>query len=85
LFSIFWDNIKLRGYVSSGVLSRFTGTATTSYMIRFQFDQRVFTRTTLSRILWLQGAPKQAARMAESNVAEALALDHYNFAHFRVG
>jgi predicted ATPase len=58
------------------VLSRFTGTATTSYMIRFQFDQRVFTRTTLSRILWLQGAPKQAARMAESNVAEALALDH---------
>jgi predicted ATPase/TolB-like protein/tetratricopeptide (TPR) repeat protein len=44
--------------------------------IRFQFDQRLTARSLLPRILWLQGFPDQAMRTAQSNVEDALAIDH---------
>jgi predicted ATPase/TolB-like protein/tetratricopeptide (TPR) repeat protein len=46
------------------------------HTIRFQFDQRLTARATLSRILWLQGLPDQAMRIVKSNVDNALAIDH---------
>jgi predicted ATPase len=46
------------------------------HTIRFQFDQRVTARATLARILWLQGFPDQAMRTAQSNIEDALAIDH---------
>jgi predicted ATPase len=47
-----------------------------SDLIRFQFDQRVMARTTLAYILWLQGFPDQAVRIAQENTDDALAIDH---------
>lgn len=47
-----------------------------SDLVRFQFDQTVTARMTLSRVLWLQGRPDQALRMAAETVAAAEALDH---------
>ncbi|MFD2183648.1 ATP-binding protein [Rhodoplanes azumiensis] len=47
-----------------------------SDLVRFQFDQVVTARMTLSRVLWLQGRPAQALRMATETVAAAEALDH---------
>nr|WP_244670278.1 winged helix-turn-helix domain-containing protein [Rhodoplanes elegans] len=47
-----------------------------SDQVRFQFDQIVTARMTLSRVLWLQGRPDQALRMAAETVAAAEALDH---------
>jgi predicted ATPase/DNA-binding winged helix-turn-helix (wHTH) protein len=40
------------------------------------FDNRVTLRSFLARILWLQGFPDRAMRMAEENVEDALALNH---------
>jgi predicted ATPase/DNA-binding winged helix-turn-helix (wHTH) protein len=47
-----------------------------SHVVRYQFDQRITARITLSRVLWLQGYTDQA--MAEINVAieDALSLNH---------
>jgi predicted ATPase/DNA-binding winged helix-turn-helix (wHTH) protein len=47
-----------------------------SHVGRFQFDQRVATRSTLSNLLWLQGFADQAVRTARSAVEEAEATDH---------
>jgi predicted ATPase/DNA-binding winged helix-turn-helix (wHTH) protein len=47
-----------------------------SHMIRFQFDLPVAARGTLARVLWLQGFPDQAMRMAKDNVEDARAIDH---------
>jgi hypothetical protein len=44
--------------------------------IRFQYDQRVATRTVLARVLWLQGFPDQAMRTAKSAVEEAREINH---------
>jgi tetratricopeptide (TPR) repeat protein len=46
--------------------------------IRFQFDQQLVARAFLAIILWLQGFPKQATRMAEDTVERARAADHAN-------
>jgi predicted ATPase/DNA-binding winged helix-turn-helix (wHTH) protein len=43
---------------------------------RFQFDQRVAARSTLSNLLWLQGFPDQAICTARSAVEDAQATDH---------
>jgi predicted ATPase/DNA-binding winged helix-turn-helix (wHTH) protein len=43
---------------------------------RFHYDQTVAGRGTLARILWLQGFPDRAMRMAQDNVENALVLDH---------
>jgi predicted ATPase len=45
-------------------------------MNRFQFDLPVAARGTLARVLWLQGFPDQAIRMAKDNVEDARAIDH---------
>jgi predicted ATPase/DNA-binding winged helix-turn-helix (wHTH) protein len=44
--------------------------------VRSALDHRVTLRSFLARILWLQGFPDQAMRMAKDNVEEALALNH---------
>jgi tetratricopeptide (TPR) repeat protein len=41
-----------------------------SHITRFQMDQRVMARGTFPMVLWLQGFPDQAMRMAEANVEE---------------
>jgi hypothetical protein len=46
------------------------------HMIPFQIDQRVSAGVFLSRILWLQGFPEQAMRVAESSVEDAQAANH---------
>jgi predicted ATPase len=43
---------------------------------RFQFDQRVTARATLPRVLWIQGFPDQAMRIAQTNIEDARAIDH---------
>jgi len=45
-------------------------------VVRFQFDQRVTAQITLARVLWLQGFADQAMRAVESNIEEALLLNH---------
>ena len=47
-----------------------------SHVVRFQFDQRVTARITLSRVLWLRGRTDQALRNVETGVQEALSLGH---------
>jgi hypothetical protein len=43
---------------------------------RFQLDPRLAARGTLANILWLQGHPDQAARIAEQQLAGAQEADH---------
>jgi predicted ATPase/DNA-binding winged helix-turn-helix (wHTH) protein len=47
-----------------------------SHVVRFQFDQRVTARITLSRVLWLRGKSDQALRNVETGIQEALSLSH---------
>ncbi len=47
-----------------------------SHVVRFQFDQRVTARITLSRVLWLRGRTDQAMRNVETGIQEALSLGH---------
>jgi predicted ATPase len=47
-----------------------------SDIIRFRTDQRVQARVCLARILWLEGFPDQAIRMAETAVQDPQAVDH---------
>ena len=46
------------------------------HLIRFQIDLRVMARVFFARILWLQGFPDQAMRIAEMSVADARASNH---------
>jgi predicted ATPase len=45
-------------------------------IVRFEVDQWAAARVYLARILWLQGLPDQAMRVAESSIAYARATDH---------
>ena len=45
-------------------------------VIRFQHDGQVEARVFLARVLWLQGFPDQAMRMAEKSLGEAQAIGH---------
>ena len=47
-----------------------------SHIARFQYDQRVAAKYNLTHVLWLQGFPDQARRMAESALEDAEATDH---------
>jgi predicted ATPase/DNA-binding winged helix-turn-helix (wHTH) protein len=47
-----------------------------SHIIRFQSDQRVATSTFLGRVLWLQGFPDQALRIAKRSVDEGHVTRH---------
>jgi predicted ATPase/DNA-binding winged helix-turn-helix (wHTH) protein len=60
------------------MLSRYAAATSQPHVniIRFHYDQVVAGRGTLARILWLQGFPDQAMRMAQDNVEDARAIDH---------
>jgi predicted ATPase len=58
------------------MLARYTAPAHRSHIIRFQYDQRVAGRADLALILWLQGFPDQAMRVAQNTVEDARAIDH---------
>jgi predicted ATPase len=47
-----------------------------SHVVRFQFDQPTVARVGLARILWLQGFPEQALRMANDAIDRAISLAH---------
>jgi predicted ATPase/DNA-binding winged helix-turn-helix (wHTH) protein len=47
-----------------------------SHLVRYQYDQKVAARAYKSVILWIQGFPEQAVRLAEYNVGESTATDH---------
>ena len=47
-----------------------------SHVVRFQFDQRVTARITLSRVLWLRGKSDQALLNVETGIQEALSVSH---------
>jgi predicted ATPase len=58
------------------MLSHYEAPQRRSHVVRFQFDQRVTARITLSRVLWLCGKPDQALRNVETGIDEALSLSH---------
>jgi predicted ATPase/DNA-binding winged helix-turn-helix (wHTH) protein len=58
------------------MLSQYVAPAHRSHIARFQFDQLVAARVTLSHILWLQGLPDQAVRSARGTLEVAQATDH---------
>lgn len=47
-----------------------------SHIVRYQYDHRLMSQLTLSRILWLQGHPDQAMQMAQRIIEEAKATGH---------
>jgi hypothetical protein len=51
-------------------------TARRSYIVRYQFDQRVVTHSFYSRILWVQGFADQAMRVAADLVDYARGTHH---------
>jgi predicted ATPase len=57
-------------------ISRHSSEIVQPHFIRFNFDQRVMAQSTLAEILWLQGLPDQALATAETNVEEALLIQH---------
>jgi predicted ATPase/DNA-binding winged helix-turn-helix (wHTH) protein len=69
------DLLGARGHLES-VLAHGAAPAQKRQIARFEVDQRSAARAYLARIMWLQGLPDQAMRMAESSVAEARATDH---------
>ncbi len=72
----YWgDQTNARRHIER-MLSGYVAPVQRSPMIRFIFDQRVVARVALARILWLQGFPEQARRIAQSTVDDARALNH---------
>lgn len=58
------------------VLDGYVALGNRSHIVRFQFDQRILARVPLANILWLQGFPDQAMRITETNIEEAIEIDH---------
>jgi predicted ATPase/DNA-binding winged helix-turn-helix (wHTH) protein len=58
------------------MLARYVARPRRSDIIRYQFDQRVTAKITLTRALWLQGLADQALRTVDSSIEEALSLNH---------
>ena len=54
-------------------------------VIRFQFDQAIASRSYLSRVLWLQGYPEQAARATERGLSDAEQLGHSQSICYSIG
>jgi len=57
------------------MLSHCTPAIRRAHMNRFQFDLPVSARGTFAKVLWLQGLPDQAMRMASANVEDARVID----------
>ena len=64
-----------RGHIER-MLERYVGAPNRSDVVRFQLDQRVTARITLSRVLWLQGFADQAMRMIQGAIDDALTIQH---------
>jgi predicted ATPase/DNA-binding winged helix-turn-helix (wHTH) protein len=47
-----------------------------AHILRYQYDQRVSAKTTLSIVQWLQGFPDQAMRTVRISIDEALSANH---------
>ena len=58
------------------VLDRYVTPVRRSHVVRFQFEQRVQTWSTLARVLWLQGFSEQAMRTVEDNIERAQSMNH---------
>jgi predicted ATPase len=58
------------------MLSNYARPVRRSDAVRFQFDQVVTARITLTRVLWLQGHIDQAIRMVDENIEDAIAINH---------
>jgi len=69
------DLLGARGHLES-VLAHEAAPGQKRQIARFEVDQRSAACAYLARIMWLQGLPDRAMRMAESSVAEARATDH---------
>jgi predicted ATPase/DNA-binding winged helix-turn-helix (wHTH) protein len=69
------EQTQARGYIER-MLERYVSPPNRSDIVRFQFDQRVTARITLSRVLWLQGFADQAMRTVQSAIDDALAIQH---------
>ena len=66
---------RARGYIER-MLERYVAPVNRSDVVRFQFDQRVTARITLSRVLWLQGFADEAMRTVQGAIDDALAIRH---------
>ena len=69
------EQTSARGYIER-MLERYVAPVNRSDVVRFQFDQRVTARITLSRVLWLQGFADQALRTVGGAIDDALAIQH---------
>jgi predicted ATPase len=49
-----------------------------SFVFRFGIDQRVGAQVCMSRLLWVEGFPNQATRLAQTSLDEARTLGHAN-------
>ena len=58
------------------MLRHYVPSAHRFHIIRFGYDQQVIARNTLASVLWLQGFPDQALRVAERNIDNARSVDH---------
>jgi predicted ATPase len=58
------------------VLDRYVTPDRRSHVVRYQFEQRVQTWSTLARVLWLQGFSEQAMRTVEENIERAQSMNH---------
>jgi predicted ATPase len=58
------------------MLAHYVPPARKPEIIRFLFEPRVTARAFLARVLWLQGFPDQAMRIAESSIEDARAANH---------
>src|SRR5258708_20101901 len=58
------------------MLEHYVAPPNRSHLVRYQFDQKVTARCHKSLILWVQGLPEKAGRLAEYNLARAEAIGH---------
>jgi predicted ATPase/DNA-binding winged helix-turn-helix (wHTH) protein len=58
------------------MLNQYVAPVHGSHIVRFQFDQRALAWGTLSYVIWLQGFPDQAVRMARNSLDDARTSDH---------
>ncbi len=72
IFHLRGDQTQARRYIER-MLSRYEVPVIGAQVIRFVFDQRATAQCFLARILWLQGFPDKAVRLARSIVDGALA------------
>jgi predicted ATPase/DNA-binding winged helix-turn-helix (wHTH) protein len=68
------DQAKARVHIER-MLTRYIDPVRRAPSTRFVYDQRVVAQVALARILWLQGFPDQAWRMAQATVEAACALN----------